>query len=86
MERNFHMKGKTKLVLSTVLAQDHFSSDFLSLHLAIKDHKEAMMMVRRLWLPDFFSVSAAGLMKFWSPPVTEWLDWPYDFVLTSQRI
>ena len=31
--------------LSTVLAQDHLSSDFLSLHLTIKDYKETMMMV-----------------------------------------
>ena len=31
-------------ILSTVLAQDHFFSDFLSLHLTIKIHKVAMMM------------------------------------------
>ena len=30
--------------LSTVLAQDHFFSDFLSLHLTHKTHKVAMMM------------------------------------------
>ena len=29
---------------STVLAQDHFFSDFLSLHLTSKTHKLAMMM------------------------------------------
>ena len=33
------------LVLSTVLAQDHFFSDFLSLHLTNKTHKESMMML-----------------------------------------
>ena len=31
--------------LSTVLAQDHFFSDFLSLHLTTKTHKESMMML-----------------------------------------
>ena len=31
-------------VLSTVLAQDHFFSDFLSLHLTIKIHEVVMMM------------------------------------------
>ena len=31
--------------LSTVLAQDHFFSDYLSLHLTIQNHKVAMMML-----------------------------------------
>ena len=31
-------------MLSTVLAQDHFFSDFLSLHLTVKIHKVVMMM------------------------------------------
>ena len=31
--------------LSTVLAQDHFFSDFLSLHLTSKTHKVTMMML-----------------------------------------
>ena len=35
----------TKTYLSTVLAQDHFFSDFLSLHLTSKTHKVTMMML-----------------------------------------
>ena len=38
---------------STVLAQDHFFSDFLSLHLTSKTHKVSMMMVLGCGLPDF---------------------------------
>ena len=33
------------LGLSTVLAQGHFFSDILSLHLTIKTHKAAVMML-----------------------------------------
>ena len=35
----------TNTYLSTVLAQDHFFSDFLSLHLTSKTHKVTMMML-----------------------------------------
>ena len=38
---------------STVLAQDHFFSDFLSLHLTSKTHKVAMMMLVGSCLQDF---------------------------------
>ena len=37
-----------QLSLSTVLAQDHFFSDFLSLHLTNKNHKEAMRMLMQV--------------------------------------
>ena len=58
---------------STVLAQDHFSSDFLSLHLTIKSHKDSMMMVLGGGYQISPSACAAGLMLHRSPPLTEWL-------------
>ena len=47
--------------LSTVLAQDHFFSDFLSLHMTIKNHTVTMMMSMRHELPDFFLSSGCRL-------------------------
>ena len=47
--------------LSTVLAQDHFFSDFLSLHMTIKNHTVTMMMFMRHELPDFFLSSGCRL-------------------------
>jgi hypothetical protein len=47
-QRRSHLGGdkwaRATWILSTVLAQDHFFSDFLSLHLTNKNHKEPMMM------------------------------------------
>ena len=34
-------------LLTTVLAQDHFYSDFLSLHVSVKTNNKAMMMFAR---------------------------------------
>ena len=58
--------------LSTVLAQDHFFSDFLSLHLTTKTHKESMMMLSGAGFKTSTSAHAADLMKRWSPPLSEW--------------
>ena len=58
--------------LSTVLAQDHFFSDFLSLHLTTKTHKESMMMLSGAGSKTSTSAHAADLMKRWSPPLSEW--------------
>ena len=58
--------------LSTVLAQDHFFSDFLSLHLTTKTHKESMMMLSGAGSKISTSAHAADLMKRWSPPLSEW--------------
>ena len=52
--------------LSTVLAQDHFFSAFLNLHLTIENHKESMMMQRDLVSKISSSASAADLMTYWS--------------------
>ena len=49
--------------LSTVLAQDHFSSDFLSLHLTSKTHKVSMMMVLGGGFQITPSALAADLMS-----------------------
>ena len=38
-------KARASFHLSTVLAQDHFYSDFLSLSLTILTHKGSMMMI-----------------------------------------
>ena len=58
--------------LSTVVAQDHFFSDFLSLHLTTKTHKESMMMLSGAGSKTSTSAHAADLMKRWSPPLSEW--------------
>ena len=57
---------------STVLAQDHFFSDFLSLHLTIKTHKASMMMRSGVGSKTSPSAAAADLMNRWSPPLSEW--------------
>ena len=56
------------LLLSTVLAQDHFSSDFLSLHLTSKTHKVSMMMVMGVDSKTSSTALAADLMSGRSPP------------------
>ena len=58
--------------LSTVLAQDHFFSDFLSLHLTIQSHKDPMMMLLGVGSRISPSANAADLMNQWSPPLSEW--------------
>ena len=58
--------------LSIVLAQDHFFSDFLSLHLTTKTHKESMMMLSGAGFKTSTSAHAADLMTYWSPPQSEW--------------
>ena len=48
---------------STVLAQDRFFSDSVSLHLTSKTHKVTMMMFIHSFAPDFkAALRAAGLM------------------------
>ena len=69
--------------LSTVLAQDHFFSDFLSLHLTTKTHKESMMMLSGAGSKTSTSAHAADLMKRWSPPLSEW---PSFFSGTCQQL
>ena len=59
-------------MLSTVLAQDHFFSDFLSLHLTIKTHKVSMMMLMGVGSWICSSALAADLMTCWSSTLTEW--------------
>ena len=59
--------------LSTVLAQDHFFSDFLSLHLTIKIHDGAMMMHEGVCSITSCSAFAAVLMFVWSTCQSEWL-------------
>ena len=61
--------------LSTVLAQDHFFSDFLSLHLTTKTHKESMMMLSGAGFKTSTSAHVADLMTHWSPPQSEWFFW-----------
>ena len=39
------MRGQSAMKASTVLAQDHFYSDFLSLSLTILTHKGSMRMI-----------------------------------------
>ena len=65
-------RSRRKVHLSTVLAQDHFFSDFLSLHLTSKTHKEPMMMLLGVGSKTSPSAFAADLMNRWSPPLTEW--------------
>ena len=56
-----HQKQQSN-VMTTVLAQDHFYSDFLSLHVSVKTNNNAMMM---LLLPctgkDASGLAPAGL-------------------------
>ena len=63
--------------LSTVLAQDHFLSDFLSLHLTSKTHKVSMMMVMGVDSKTSSPALAADLMSGRSPPglngINAWL-------------
>ena len=54
--------------LSTVLAQDHFFSDFLSLRLASETHKVSMMMVLGHGLPDLL-LSIRGRLGERSEPI-----------------
>ena len=58
----------SKVGLSTVLAQDHFLSDFLSLHLTSKTHKVSMMMVMGVDSKTSSTALAADLMSGRSPP------------------
>ena len=62
----------TKTYLSTVLAQDHFFSDFLSLHLTSKTHKVTMMMLLGVGSRNSNSGWTADLMNHASPPLSEW--------------
>ena len=39
-----HLVRQGRSPLTTVLAQDHFYSDFLSLHVSVKTNNKAMMM------------------------------------------
>ena len=65
--------AQTQNLLSTVLAQDHFFSDSLSLHLTSKTHKVTMMMLTAVEPKTFTSASAADLMKVrYVSPQTEW--------------
>ena len=61
------------LSLSTVLAQDHFFSDSLSLHLTSQTHKVTMRMFMGAgsWITSP-QLHAADLMTFWSSPLSEW--------------
>ena len=61
------------LSLSTVLAQDHFFSDSLSLHLTSQTHKVTMRMFMGAgsWTTSP-QLHAADLMTFWSSPLSEW--------------
>ena len=59
--------------LSTVLAQDRFLSDLLSLHLTSKTHKVSMMMVSGVDSLTSLSAHAADLMNHRGPPLSEWL-------------
>ena len=59
--------------VSTVLAQDHFLSDFLSLHLTSKTHKVSMMMVLDVGTRTSSSACAADLMSVRCPHLSEWL-------------
>ena len=58
--------------LSTVLAQDHFFSDFLSLRLTNKNHKLTMMMSVGAASKISTSASAAALMILPRQPLSEW--------------
>ena len=58
--------------LSTVLAQDHFFSDSLSLHLTSKIHKDTMMMLLGMDSKTSTSACSADLMKVGSQPLSEW--------------
>ena len=57
---------------STVLAQDHFFSDFLSLHLTSKTHKVTMMMLLGVGSRNSNSGFTADLMNHESLPPSEW--------------
>ena len=58
--------------LSTVLAQDHFFSDFLSLRLTKKNHTLTMMMSVGAASKISVSASAAALMILPRQPLSEW--------------
>ena len=58
--------------LSTVLAQDHFFSDFLSLRLTKKNHTLTMMMSVGAASKISVSASAAALMILSRQPLSEW--------------
>ena len=60
------------LRLSTVLAQDHFFSDFLSLRLTKKNHTLTMMMSVGAASKISVSASAAALMILSRQPLSEW--------------
>ena len=64
--------GFVKHPLSTVLAQDRFFSDFLSLHLTIKIHKVAMMMHVSVMPHISYSAPAAALMPVGCTRLSEW--------------
>ena len=55
--------GFDALGLSTVLAQDRFFSDFLSLHLTVKIHRVAMMML--VSVMPYISHSAVAAVLMW---------------------
>ena len=60
------------LLLSTVLAQEHFFSDFLSLRLTNKTQKVTMMMFTGVVSETSTSASAADLMNLQRHPLSEW--------------
>ena len=83
-QRRSHLGGdkwaRATWILSTVLAQDHFFSDSLSLHLTSKTHKVTMMMLTAVEPKTFASASVAVLMKVRVVSQhTEW-DWLYTHV------
>ena len=47
--------------MSTVLAQDHFYSDFLSLHVTVKTNNKAMMMFDHFFALGRMPQETAGL-------------------------
>ena len=68
---------------STVLAQDHFFSDCLSLHLTSKTHKVSMRMVLHgVGFKTSCSATAADLMNTRSPPLLNGLFILSDCLLT----
>ena len=74
-------------LLSTVLAQDHFFSDFLSLHLTTKTHKASTMMHSGVDSKTSSSASAANIYESFSGrPLSEWRSWDTFVLLTSQVI
>ena len=51
--------------MTTVLAQDHFYSDFLSLHVSVKTNNKAMMMLMLPCMEKCASGFAACRLEDW---------------------